>query len=85
LVPGVDRSLRQIDKSSSDYVRQCHGQIVGLYLIVSSYSLDDCMIDLDEFFEIVGSIIFVDVPSLEFLWPPDLPERSSQSMETAPP
>jgi hypothetical protein len=66
LVPGVDRSLGQIDKSSSGCVRQCHGQIVGLYLIVSSYSLDDCMIDLDEFFEIAGSIIFYKTISIYF-------------------
>jgi hypothetical protein len=43
------------------------------------------MIELDEFFRIVVSIIFVNVPSLEFLWPPDLPERCSQSTKTAPP
>jgi hypothetical protein len=32
------------------------------------------MIDPDEFFRIVGPIILVYVPSLEFLRPDDLPE-----------
>jgi hypothetical protein len=43
------------------------------------------MIDLDELFGIAGPIILIDVPSLEFLWPDDLPEWWSQSMKTAPP
>jgi hypothetical protein len=32
------------------------------------------MIDLNEFLGIVGYVILVDVPSLEFFWPDDLPE-----------
>jgi hypothetical protein len=32
------------------------------------------VIDLDEFFWIVGVIIFVNMPGLELLWPDDLPE-----------
>jgi hypothetical protein len=51
-----------------------HGQIVGLYLIVSSSGLDDCMIDLDELLRIAGPVILVDVPDLEFLWPNNLPK-----------
>jgi hypothetical protein len=43
------------------------------------------MIDLDKLFRIVGPIILVDVPSLEFLWPDNLPEWWSQSTKTAPP
>jgi hypothetical protein len=43
------------------------------------------MIDLDELFGIAGSVVFVDVPSLEFFWPDDLTERCSQIMKTVPP
>jgi hypothetical protein len=43
------------------------------------------MIDLNELFDIARFIIFVDVPTLEFLWPDDLPEQCSQSTKTAPP
>jgi ABC-type phosphate transport system auxiliary subunit len=43
------------------------------------------VIDLDELFRVAGSIIFVNVPGLEFLWPDNLLEWWSQSMETAPP
>jgi hypothetical protein len=32
------------------------------------------MINLDEFLGIVGLIILVDVPDLEFLWPDNVPE-----------
>jgi hypothetical protein len=32
------------------------------------------MVDLDELFGIVGPIILIDVPNLEFLWPNNLPE-----------
>jgi hypothetical protein len=32
------------------------------------------MIDLDEFFEVAGPIILVDVPSFEFFWLDHLPE-----------
>jgi hypothetical protein len=35
------------------------------------------VIDLDELFGIARTIIFVDMPSLEFLWPDDLPEQCS--------
>jgi hypothetical protein len=43
------------------------------------------MIDLDELFGIAGPIILVDVSSLKFLRPDDLPEWWSQSTKTAPP
>jgi hypothetical protein len=33
------------------------------------------MIDLNELLRNVGLIIVVDVPSLEFIWPDNLPER----------
>jgi hypothetical protein len=67
LVPGVDRSLRKIDKPRSGHVGQCCGQIVSFYLIVSFYDLDDHMIDLDELFRIAGPILFIDVPGFELL------------------
>jgi hypothetical protein len=59
--------------------------MVGLYLIVSSYDLDDSMIDLDELLGITGAIILVDVSVLELFKPDNLPERGSLSTETAPP
>jgi hypothetical protein len=43
------------------------------------------MIELNELLRIVGPIILVEVFSLEFIWPDNLPERWSQSMKTAPP
>jgi ABC-type phosphate transport system auxiliary subunit len=43
------------------------------------------MVDLDELLRIVGVIILVDVLGLKFIWPDILPERGSQSTETAPP
>jgi hypothetical protein len=30
--------------------------------------------NLDELFQIVGPIIFIDVPALKLVWPNDLPE-----------
>jgi hypothetical protein len=59
--------------------------MVGLYLIISSYDLDDSMIDLDELLRITGAIILVDVSVLELFKPDNLPERVSLSTETAPP
>jgi hypothetical protein len=44
-----------------------------------------CVIDLNELFGIARPIILVDVRSLEFLWPDDMPEWWSQSTKTAPP
>jgi hypothetical protein len=43
------------------------------------------MIQPDELLGIVGPFILVDVSGLELLWPDNLPERWSQSIETAPP
>jgi hypothetical protein len=43
------------------------------------------MIDLDEYIKIVGSVILVNVPSLEFFRPDDLLEWWSKSMKTALP
>jgi hypothetical protein len=74
LVPCVDRSFRQVDDPRSGRIGQCRGQIVGLHLIISSCGLDDCLIDLDEFFRIAGPIIIVNVPSLELVWPYDIPK-----------
>jgi hypothetical protein len=43
------------------------------------------MIELDEFLRVVGSVILIDVPGLEFLWADNLSEQWSQSTKTAPP
>jgi hypothetical protein len=43
------------------------------------------MVDLDELLGIAEAIILVDMSGLEFFWPDNLPERWSQSAETAPP
>jgi hypothetical protein len=48
-------------------LRQCCGQIIGLYPIVSSCGLGNSMVDLDELLKIDGSIILVDMPDLEFI------------------
>jgi hypothetical protein len=74
----------QIDKPGSGRARQYRGLIVGLYPIVSSRGLNDRVVDLDEFLYIAGAVIFVNVPSLELLWPDELPERCSQGKKTAP-
>jgi hypothetical protein len=43
------------------------------------------MVDLDELLRIARAIILVDVTGLKFIWPDKLPERWSQSTETALP
>jgi hypothetical protein len=43
------------------------------------------MIDLDELLRIARPVILVDLSNFELLWPDNLPERWSQSTETAPP
>jgi hypothetical protein len=43
-------------------------------LIVSSYGLDDSMVELDQLLRIAGAIILVDVLGLELFWPDNLPE-----------
>jgi hypothetical protein len=53
--------------------------------IVSSYDLNDRVVDLDEFLWVARAVIFVNVPSLELFWPDDLSERCSQSLEITPP
>jgi hypothetical protein len=58
---------------------------VGLYQIVSFCGLNDSMIELDELIGIDGPIILVEVSNPEFLWPDNLLEGWSQSMETVPP
>jgi hypothetical protein len=50
LVPGVDGSLGLINKPLSGHAGQYHGQIVSLYPIVSSYDLNNYVVDLDELF-----------------------------------
>jgi hypothetical protein len=58
---------------------------VGLYQIVSFCGLNDSMIELDELIGIDGPIILIEVSNPEFLWPDNLLEGWSQSMETVPP
>jgi hypothetical protein len=57
----------------------------SLYSIVSLCGLDDSMVGLDELLGVAGSIILVDMPDLEFIWPDNLLEQWIQSMETVPP
>jgi hypothetical protein len=59
-----------------------HGQKVGIHLIVSSDSLNDCLIHLNKFSRVLGAIVPVDVASLELVWPPDLSEWTRQSTES---
>jgi hypothetical protein len=63
---------------------QCCGQKVGLNPIISSDSLYDRLIYLNEFFRIVGAVIAVNVAAIEFILPSDLSEWSCQSMEVTP-
>jgi hypothetical protein len=69
----VDSSFGQIDELGSSHVGQCYGQIVGLYSIVISHGLNDCVVNLDEFFRVVEAVILVDRPRLELINPKDLP------------
>jgi hypothetical protein len=85
LVPVVDGSFGQIDKLGSGCAGQCHGWIIGLYQIISSRGLNNCVVDLNELFWIAEVIIFVNMSSLEHLWPDDLPEQCNHNTETAPP
>jgi hypothetical protein len=54
-------------------------------VIVSSCGPNNSVIDLDALFRVAGSVIYVNVPSLEFLWPDDLLEWWSQGMKITPP
>jgi hypothetical protein len=49
-------------------------QEVGLYLIISTGSFYDGLINLNKFFRIAGTVILVNVICLELGRPPDLPE-----------
>jgi hypothetical protein len=73
LLPVVDSSFGQIDELGSSHVGQCCGQIVGLYPIVISHGLNDCVVNLDEFFRVVEVVILVNRPRLELINPKDLP------------
>jgi hypothetical protein len=46
----MNGSFGQIDEPRPGHARQCHGQIVGLYPIVSPCGLNDRVVDLDELF-----------------------------------
>jgi hypothetical protein len=63
---------------------QNRGQIVCLHRIITSYGLDDCVVDLGELFRVARAVILVDRPRLDLVWPSDLPELRHQSMECAP-
>jgi hypothetical protein len=56
-------------------------QKVSLYMIISTDSFYDGLINLNKFFRIAGAIILINVACLELDWPPDLPEWSRQSAE----
>jgi hypothetical protein len=53
---------------------------VGIYPIISTGSFYDDLINLKKFFRNAGAIILINVACLELDWPPDLPERSRQSV-----
>jgi hypothetical protein len=57
-------------------------QKISLHLIISSDSLDDGLINMNEFFRIASSVILIYVAHLEFGWPLDIPEWSGQGTET---
>jgi hypothetical protein len=60
-------------------------QKIGLHPIISSDSFDDGLINVNEFFRIASSVILIYVARLEFGWPLDIPEWSSQGAETISP
>jgi hypothetical protein len=74
LVPVIDSAFRQIDELGSDRVGQCYRQIVGIYSIVTSCSLDDRVVNLDDFFSVAGAVILVDRSRLELVRSRDLPK-----------
>jgi hypothetical protein len=45
---------------------------------------NDRMVDLDELFWVIGSVVLVDRPMLELVQPDDLTKLGCQSMEHAP-
>jgi hypothetical protein len=49
-------------------------QEVSIYPIISTDSFYDSLINLNNFFRIVGTVILVNVTCLELGRPPDLPE-----------
>jgi hypothetical protein len=51
---------------------------------MTSCGLNDCVVYLDEFFKIVGPIIFVDRLRLELVWPDNLSKLKGQHVERAP-
>jgi hypothetical protein len=53
---------------------QCRMQEVSIYPIISTDSFYDSLINLNNFFRIVGTVILVNVTCLELGRPPDLPE-----------
>jgi hypothetical protein len=60
-------------------------QKISLHPIISSGGFDDGLINLNEFFRIASSVILIYVARLEFGWPLDIPEWSSQGVETTSP
>jgi hypothetical protein len=80
-----EHGTQLVDEPRSGHTGQGCRQIVSFYPIISSYGLDEYLIDLDELLWISRPIIFVNVPGLELIRPSDVPEWCRQSMETAPP
>jgi hypothetical protein len=60
-------------------------QKVDFYLIISTDSSYDGLINLNNFFRITGAIILINVACLGLGWPPDLLEWSRQSAEPTSP
>jgi hypothetical protein len=60
-------------------------QKISLHTIISSGSFNDGLINLNEFFRIASFVILIYVARLEFGWPLDIPEWSSQGAKTTSP
>jgi hypothetical protein len=60
-------------------------QEVGLYLIISTGSFYDDLINLNKFFRTAVDIILINVAYLTLGRPPDLPEWPHQSAEPTSP
>jgi hypothetical protein len=56
----MNGALRQVDEPRSSCTGLYHEQIVGFYPIISPYGLNDRVVDLDEHFQVAGTIILID-------------------------
>jgi hypothetical protein len=60
-------------------------QKASLYLIISTGSFYDGLINLNKLFRIAGAIVLINVACFEFGRPPDFPKWPRQSMKLTPP